>query len=118
LFPRRKTVIERVMHKYSKSFLFLGLGLALLAGGCGWAEPYVYDTQEFNRNAPSFGKTLDNRGSVSVCYNKRGATPREVAELAQAECGKFQKVARFTGHQRLICPLFTPVKANFSCEKP
>ncbi|MBC8158515.1 MAG: hypothetical protein H8E94_04200 [Alphaproteobacteria bacterium] len=105
------------MQNLSRNFLFLGLAFALLAGGCGWAEPYVYDAQEFNRNSPAFGKELKDRSKVSVCYNRRGATPRQVLELAQVECGKFQKVARFTGHDRLLCPLFTPVTANFACEK-
>ncbi|MBT3359939.1 MAG: hypothetical protein HN403_09970 [Rhodospirillales bacterium] len=106
------------MRNYSKYFLFLGFALTLSAGGCGWAEPYVYAAGEFNRESSSFGKKLENRKKVSVCYNRGSATPRQVLELAQAECGKFQKVARFTGHERLKCPLFTPVTANFSCDKP
>lgn len=106
------------MQEFSKIFRFLGLALILSAGGCAWAEPYVFDSQEFNRDAPNFGKELTDRSSVSVCYSRRGATPREVLDLAQTECGKFQKVARFTGQERLACPLVAPVKANFECVKP
>lgn len=106
------------MRNYSRYFLFLGLALTLFTGGCGWAEPYVYKYGEFNRDSSSFGKELEDRTEVSVCYNRRGATPGQVLELAQAECGKFKKVARFSGHERLKCPLFTPATANFICEKP
>lgn len=103
------------MRKLLKNSLPLCLGFALLAGGCAWTDPYVYDTQEFNRDAAEFGKELEDRTTVSICYNKRTTTPQQVLELAQNECGRFQKVAFFNGQDRLECPLFTPALAKFFC---
>lgn len=87
-----------------------------VAGGCSLPEPYVYKFKEFDRSRPDFSKDEVNRTQVGICYNKRNTTPQHIVELAQAECAKYQKVARFKTQNVLICPILTPVQAIFSCE--
>jgi len=90
------------------------IGFCALAAAC--AQPaYVYHAGEFNRNAADFGHDPTDIAAVTVCYSSRGSTPADVLALAQAECGKFGKMARFSGQDYASCPLSTPVSAHFSC---
>jgi len=91
---------------------------ALGAGGCQWTAPYVYNSSEFDRNAVGFGKEIEDRDAVSICYNSRGTTAAAVAKMAADECGKFGKVARYEGQDYLECPIMTPARVTFSCVEP
>jgi len=94
------------------------LGLATVLGSCGAREPYVYEPGEFNRELRTFNKDPEDRTSVSICYNRRTTTPEALIEMAQAECGKYNKTAVFNRHGvTLICPFATPAQAIFFCEK-
>lgn len=91
--------------------------LALLSGiaGCGGTDPYVYKARGFDRQDRNFNKALVDRDAVSICYNGIYTSDAEVAALAQAECGKFGKVAAPAGETFGACPLLTPVQAQFAC---
>lgn len=100
----------------SKTFLVLTLtAIVLGAGGCGVTEPFIYKDDEYNRSVAGFGSELKDRNSVEICYNKRSTTPDVVGKMANAECAKFGKTARFQSHDFLECPLITPARAIFSC---
>ena len=90
------------------------LAVALL-GGCAAPPPYVYLPQEFNRAAKDFGKEPLNIDSVTICYNKYGTNPELVANMASAECTKFNKKAEFRQQRFDQCSLSAPVAAVYAC---
>jgi len=91
--------------------------MALTAvGGCSLPDPYVYRNKEFDRDLATFGKEPKDLATVGICYNKKNTTPQQIIQMAQAECAKYHKVARFSRQTRLQCPLLTPVEAIFLCE--
>lgn len=97
-------------------FLSLVAVVALTAlGACSLPAPYVYKASEFNRELKDFGKDPKDRKSVGICYNKKNTTPRQIVKLAQDECAKYHKTARFSGQKRLECPILTPMEAIFFC---
>lgn len=99
--------------------LFPAAALALAAAeGCAWPDPYVYRHREFDRSLVDFGKDPQQRNSVGICYNKKNATPEQIAEMAKAECAKYGKVARYSHQKRLDCPLTTPMEAVYICDAP
>jgi hypothetical protein len=93
--------------------------LPLLAGlaACGGTDAYVYKAKEFDRNDKEFNKQPTDRDGVTICYNGAGTTDKQVAEMAQQECGRFGKVARPIEETFGECPLLTPVQARFACLK-
>lgn len=119
---RAAPVVTSVVTRYSismnNSLKMLGVFLFLaLLSGCS-EPPYVHDEALVNRDHPDFGREITNRDTVSICYNTRGATPAEVARLAQEACGEFGKTAAFDQHDYTICPLSHPVAATFICVAP
>ena len=90
----------------------------LVAAACGGPSPYVYDSDEFARDAPGFGKPPEDLDSVAICYATSGTTPQALRDLAGAECARFGKVAAFEGQDYLYCPLLTPTRARFACVRP
>lgn len=95
--------------------VWLGVAALLVTlSACGGA-PYVYNTDEFNRDSDFYLKGLDRRDTVGVCYSKRRTTPGAVSALAVAECRRFGKVAVFTSTSYNLCPLTTPVAAIYDC---
>ncbi|MEQ8664571.1 MAG: hypothetical protein RIC16_02505 [Rhodospirillales bacterium] len=77
--------------------------------------PYVHDAAEFDRDHEQFGKDRTDISTVTVCYNKRGATPADVTNLAAEACGEFGKSAVFKEQSYEHCPLSHPVAATFTC---
>lgn len=94
----------------------IAVGALTALGGCSLPEPYVYRYEEFDRDLAGFGKELENRTSVGICYNKKNTTPQQIVQLARDECAKYDKVARFQYHKYLECPILTPAEAIFLCE--
>ena len=93
----------------------LGISAVLLATACGGPGAYVYKTNEFNRAHPNFAKDPKDIDGLTICYNKSGTKPENIAKMAEAECAKFHKKAEFS-HQSLdVCPLMTPVAAVYNC---
>ena len=88
----------------------------MMSVACTPREPFVYDQQEFNRDAPTFGKKNIDIKKVRICYSKITATSARITELAEKECGKVNKYSRFIGHDTLSCPILTPTGARYLCE--
>ena len=89
----------------------------LIACGLGACQqPFVYEASEFNRNSANFGRPLQDRTSVDICYATRTTTPQDLLATAEAECGKFNKSARYIYSDVLVCPMTTPLRAHFSCD--
>ncbi len=106
------------MHRRKIALLVLVIGVISVTIGCSRIEPYVFKADEFNRDSSTFAKEPTDVDTITICYNKYGATPRKLLEMAQRKCGDFSKVARFNHQDRLNCPLLTPVGAHFDCVKP
>ena len=92
--------------------------VALALSACTNQAPYIHNPNEFNRESADFAKEITDRDSVMICYAKSSTTVQDLLAMAQAECGKFGKEARFQKHDFLQCPLTTPARAIFSCSKP
>jgi len=99
-----------------KPFFFLSLVL-LAVSGCT-TPPFVYDSDEYNREAKDFGKPVTDIDEVTVCYNSWDTTPAQVSKLARAECAKYSKNARFEEQNYSSCPLVAPVAAIYACYDP
>jgi hypothetical protein len=80
--------------------------------------PYVYEAGEFDRSSPEFKKEPADRGSVSICYSRRHTKPETLLRMAEAECGKYGKVARYVEGEYLHCPVLIPAIAHFACAAP
>ena len=103
------------MLNLSHRYIFATLVLALCIG-CTPREPFVYNEQEFNRDAPTFGKKKINITKVRVCYSKISGTSKKITFLAEKECGKVNQHPRFIGNDKLVCPISTPTGAQYLCE--
>ncbi len=103
--------------RLSTGLVALGVPVLLLfLAACTPPPAFVYNKEEFNRKAEGFGRPVKNIKIVTVCYAKGGTTPRQVAELARAECSKFNKKAVFRKQNRYICPLTTPIAVQYNCK--
>lgn len=97
--------------------MMLAAACAALAG-CAGTAPYVYQEEEFDRSRPGFGRPLEDRSELTICYNKRSTTPDELAQLARDECGRFDKKPLYVSQDFATCPLFVPTAINFRCVRP
>jgi hypothetical protein len=77
--------------------------------------PFIYEADEFNRERPDFGRELKDRKAVDICYFTRNTAPQDILAMAEAECAKFGKTARYTYSEVGICPLATPTMGHFNC---
>lgn len=77
--------------------------------------PYIYDPEEFNRERADFGKDRTDRTSVDICYFTRNTAAQDILAMAEAECAKFGKTARYRYSEVGICPLATPTLGYFNC---
>jgi hypothetical protein len=77
--------------------------------------PYIYEPDEFNRERADFGKELKDRTEVDICYFTRNTAPQDILAMAEAECAKFGKTARYIHSEVGICPLATPTLGHFRC---
>ena len=69
------------------------------------------------KNYLNFGKDINDRTELAICYNKSNNTALDILKIAKNECERFGKSAQFLNQDRLTCPLMTPIAANFSCVK-
>ena len=85
--------------------------------GCSAPEPYVWRPYTIDRSHVDFpdGPTLITGSQISICYNKRGATPIALQKMANQECGRFGMTSRFAKQEHGVCPLATPIAAQFTC---
>jgi hypothetical protein len=116
LFDGGKTGISNAVKIKKNLALWALLGVLGWLAACEYATPYVYIADEFNRKKRDYGKDPVDITEVTICYHKRATTPETITQMAQAECGKFNKRARFVEHDYYVCPLVTPVAAKYVCE--
>lgn len=93
----------------------LAMTMAMAVGLVACGSPYVYTKDEFDRESDSFGEVPEDRNFVTICYSHRESTPEQALEIAEDECAKFGKIARFADQRFYRCPLNTPVEATFVC---
>lgn len=93
----------------------VGLAAAVLAGCSYTAEPYVYDVTAYDREHPDFAKTPKTMNEVTVCYSKYGTTPAQITRLAAETCGRYGAGIQFLKNTYTLCPVTTPVGAQFAC---
>jgi hypothetical protein len=103
------------MRRLRPAFLVVALSAVLLTTGCAAPPPYIHREGEFNRELPTFAKEPLNIDSVIICYNKYGTKPEIVANMASAECARFNKKAEFLRQSLDQCPLSTPMAAVYAC---
>jgi hypothetical protein len=89
-----------------------GAFIAVLSG-CARPEPFVFNNSEFDRRA--FGRPASVPGLVQICYSSTATTSDAVIRLAEAECAKFGKTPQMIGQDISVCPMTTPVTANYLC---
>ena len=107
------------MGVYRFIIIALLLGLVPTLGGCAKDfEPYVYKPGEFNRESPNFAKEPSDIAQVVVCYGRLWSKPEEVSQVAEAECAKVGKKARFVRQGFDRCSLALPISAYYSCVAP
>lgn len=104
---------------YRKAMRFLTpllICVTLVAlSGCFRSPPYVLNPNEFNRDSPDYAEGPKDVSNFTICYNKRGATPKEVQKMAVNHCAEYKKTVDFIGQNYQECPLATPVGARFVC---
>lgn len=108
-----------MIQRFSKFVLPVAL-IAVTVAGCSAPEPYVWRPYTIDRDHEFFpnGPVLENQSVVDICYSKRNATPEVLTQMAKDECGRFGLSARFISQDHGLCPLLTPIAAQFECEGP
>jgi len=93
----------------------LALVLPAALGGCAQpAEPYVFQSDEFNRRQlPKTSAVIPRE--IKICYSARTTSPDAVVRLAEEECAKYSKAPQFVKNEIYNCPLSTPVSARYYC---
>lgn len=94
--------------------------IAVTSVGCSAPEPYVWRPYTIDREHVHFpdGPVLESNSVISICYTDQSATPALLTQMAKDECGRFGLSARFTRQDYGLCPLVTPIAAQFECEGP
>ena len=100
-------------------FLVLAIAGVLLPSisGCG-GQPYIHLAKQYNRESETFLKNITDRDDVTICYAKRKTTPGVISQMAETECRRYGKIARFQKQTFQTCPLATPIAAVFDCLLP
>ncbi len=95
------------------------MSLCLATGaGCQYSTPYVFTEREFDRSSADFNKEPVDRSSVMICMSPFADPSEKVLDLADQECQKYGKVARFSERQFGKCPLLISSAAMFRCLAP
>jgi len=82
---------------------------------CAAAEPHIHNPAEFDRDHRDFAKSGLQSNNVTVCYSKYRTTPAQVADQARRACGALGLGIRFMQTEYDVCPLVTPIGAQFEC---
>ena len=94
----------------------LACAMVLLAVATA-CQPYVFEPAEFNRDRADFGRQPADRSEVDVCYATNSTSAQDLLAMAEAECAKYGKAARYRYSDVLECPMATPLRARFICER-
>lgn len=103
--PTRRTMIGRGV-----IWLFLGI-IPLGLSACG-GTPYIDSRREAGLTGMIGTSTPDR---VAICYSSSSTTPQELLKLAESECAKTGRSARFSHQERVACNLSNPTRAYFNC---
>ena len=90
--------------------------LGALVGGCVLSgctiDPFVDGRREAG-TAFRVGPSTPDR--VAICYNRRGATPQDVIQLAREECAKTDRQPQYLYQEHIQCSALNPTRAYFAC---
>lgn len=89
--------------------------IVTIVTGCRSPTPYVFTEREFDRSSPEFNKDPLDRSSVTICMSPFADPSGESAALADQECQKYGKKARFSERRFGACPLLSSSAAVFHC---
>ncbi|MDX2222816.1 MAG: hypothetical protein SFV21_08710 [Rhodospirillaceae bacterium] len=95
----------------SRAALALLAAVAAAAAGCAGA-PYVDSRREAGQTAAVGTSTPDR---VAICYSDSATTPQALLQMADAECAKTGRRARFDRQDKFSCALRAPTRAYFRC---
>ena len=84
----------------------------LLTAGCTQA-PFV-DSRREAGSPEMVGESTKDR--VAVCYNVFSTNQTEIIHLAQAECQKTGREAKYSGHKYWSCRVLLPHRVYYTCE--
>lgn len=87
------------------------VALTMLFSACGGA-PYIDSRREAGQTTPVGTSTPDR---VAICYSSGSTTQGTLLQLADAECAKTDRTARYDGQDRFACVVSTPTRAYFRC---
>lgn len=91
-------------------FAAVGALLTVLSA-CG-TQPYIDSRREAGQTTPVGWSTPDR---VAICYSSQSTSPAAVLRMADAECAKTGRTARFDGQDVGGCVLLAPNRAFFRC---
>lgn len=102
----RPAAVRRV----SLFMVFCALGMGVLSG-CG-TNAYVDSRREAGQTTPVGTSTPDR---VAICYSSRATDRNALMQMAETECAKTGRTARFDGQDDFSCVLLAPTRAFFKC---
>jgi hypothetical protein len=85
--------------------------LMLLMSGCG-GTPYVDSRREAGQTMPVGTSTPDR---VAICYSSRSTSQETLLRMADEECAKTGRTARYESQDGFACVMFAPTRAFFRC---
>lgn len=88
------------------------LGQAILLTGCGGA-PWVDSRREAGTQTTR-GESRPDR--PVICYDPDVTSAARLQAMAEQECAKTKRHARFLGVTRWQCTMATPDRAYYSCQ--
>lgn len=83
-----------------------------LVSGCGISKPFVDTRREAGKTYMVGESTID---TVAICYNSMTFDAEKLKEMANNECAKTDRVAKFKKQRLFSCRFFTPTRAYFDC---
>jgi|APTNR8051073442_1049403.scaffolds.fasta_scaffold04508_6 hypothetical protein len=92
--------------------------ILLLGTGCEATDPYVYRSDEFDRDSPKFNEKPVDRTGVVICYSNLISSAEAVTAVAAEECGRYGKQANRSFTSAGDCPMAVPLEAHFDCVAP
>lgn len=99
-----------VLRRFSaaRKITCLALAMAFLSA----CAPYVDTRREAGQKEP-VGASTPNM--VAICYSSQGTNLEALQKLADSECAKTDRAARFAVDERWTCTMLTPRRIFYSC---
>ena len=85
--------------------------LMMSVAGCG-GTPYIDSRREAGQTTPVGMSTPDR---VAICYSSRSTSREALLRMADAECAKTGRAARYESQDGFACVMFAPTRAYFRC---